>query len=214
MEKVSKLRGLFLLQGLAVFLDLLIMNEIKQFLKKQWSNIALVLLIVLLIVPQTGTPIKVALHKLISFSPSIQKTEARETLSSYNWRLEQLSGDIINFERSKNKVAVINYWATWCAPCIAEMPSLQALYDSFGDGIDFYFVTNERKETIQSFLNKKGYTFPVYIQKSLPPEHMQSTALPTTYVINKTGEIVISETGAANWNSKTVNELLNELLKN
>ena len=92
------------------------------------------------------------------------------------------------------------------------MASLQALYDSFGDRVDFYLVTNEDPLKVQAFLDKKGYTFPVYIQQYSAPETLASTALPTTYVIDKNALVVIKETGAANWNAESVQELLQELL--
>ena len=107
---------------------------------------------------------------------------------------------------------LVNLWATWCPPCIAEMPDLQALYNEYGDRVEFLFVTQENKETVQQFLNKKGYTIPVYIPTSKTPEELSSRSIPATYLIDKKGAIVINKKGAANWDSTSVKEEIERLL--
>ncbi|MEM7187807.1 MAG: TlpA disulfide reductase family protein, partial [Bacteroidota bacterium] len=106
----------------------------------------------------------------------------------------------------------INFWATWCPPCVAEMPSLQNLYDEYGDRVDFYFVSMESEEKINKFMEKKGYNFPVYIPKQQIPQTIRGNSLPTTYVISKKGGIVVDKVGAADWDSRATKELLNGLL--
>ena len=184
----------------------------KNYLRKHWSTIAMLLVVVLLLLPQTSIPIKVAVNRLFSFSPSTEKIEDAAVLTQYDWTLIGLNGQDVNLNQSKQKVVLINLWATWCPPCIAEMPSLQALYDTYGDAADFYFVTNETKETVQKFMDKNNYTFPVYLQKFKAPAQLENNSLPTTYLIDKNGKIRINETGAANWNSEKVNALFDQLL--
>jgi peroxiredoxin len=92
------------------------------------------------------------------------------------------------------------------------MPSLQSLYNDYGKRVDFYFVSTEEASVLQQFLTRKKYSFPVYIEKTAAPAVLQSSALPTTFVISKTGKIVMKETGAADWNSNKVRKLLDELL--
>ena len=157
-------------------------------------------------------PIQVFVQRLISFSPSEKAEENRETLENYNWNLIQLNGEDFNFSQSKGKVTLVNFWATWCPPCVAEMPSFQKLYDDYGDKVDFYFVTSEKSEKVEKFMKKNEYTLPIFLQKYEAPEHLQSQALPTTYLISKLGEIVIDETGAADWNSKKMRALLDKQL--
>jgi thiol-disulfide isomerase/thioredoxin len=182
------------------------------FLRKNWGNIGLLILIALFLSPQTGVPIKVAIQRIISFSPSEVDKEDRKSLNHYNWNLTNEAGDSINFAHSEGKVIIINFWATWCPPCIAEMPSLQKLFDTYRDKVSFYFVTNEKPEVVERFLQKKTYNFPVYFEYQQAPEPLQSTSLPTTYLISKTGEIVIEKVGAADWNSEKVKKLIEELL--
>lgn len=192
-----------------VFLFVYVM---KKFLKKNWSNILFGTLVVLLIIPQTRMPIQVFVQRLISFSPSETSQEKREILQNYQWPLKELSTEEINFSQSQGKVTVVNFWATWCPPCVAEMPSFQKLYNDYGSKVDFYFVTSEEPEKVQRFLDKNDYSLPTYLQIYEAPEQMQSRALPTTYVLSKKGEIVINETGTANWNSDKMRKLLDKLL--
>ena len=185
----------------------------KKFIKKNWSNIIFLVLIILLIIPQTRMPIQVGLQRLISFSPSEINVEDREQLKEYDWNLYSLEANRINFSQSEGRVVVINYWATWCPPCVAEMPDLQELYDAYSEKVDFYFISTEEKEKLEKFISKKNYTIPVYIQTEKSPDLLETTSLPTTFLISKTGAIIIRKTGAANWNSYSVHEIIDGLLK-
>ncbi len=182
------------------------------FIKKQWSNILFGAFILLMIIPQTRMPIQVFIQRFISFSPSEISQEDRAILKDYNWNLATLDSERINLSQSEGKVILINFWATWCPPCIAEMPELQELYDNYGDQVDFYFITNEAPEKANLFLEKKDYTIPVFIQIEKSPEVLESSSLPTTYLISKSGEIVMRKTGAASWNSDKVHAVLDALL--
>ncbi len=123
-----------------------------------------------------------------------------------------MDGGTANFSEAKGKVIVLNFWATWCPPCVAEMPSFQKLYDDFGNEVEFYFVSQEEEGPLKRFLEKKGYDLPVYRSLSYIPEQLVSNSLPTTYVISKSGDIVVEKTGAADWNTEGFRQLLRELL--
>lgn len=183
------------------------------FLKKNWSNILFIIFIILLIVPQTRKPIQVGLNRIIAFSPSEISEDKRQELDNYNWRLKRIDGEIYNFSDAQGQVTVVNLWATWCPPCIAEMPSFQKLYDDYENEVNFYFVSSEETEALTTFLQKKGYSLPVFQPMTMSPNQLQSNNLPTTYVISRTGEIVVDKTGAANWNDDNFRELLDRLLK-
>lgn len=183
-----------------------------KFLKKNRSNILFGAFIVLMIIPQTRMPIQVFIQRIISFSPSEIDKEDRAQLRNYDWNLLDLKAGRINFSESEGKVVIINFWATWCPPCVAEIPELQELYDNYGERVDFYFISNEKAETITYFFDKKGYDIPAYIQIEKAPIQLESSSLPTTYLISKSGEIVMRKTGAASWNSDAVHEVLDGLL--
>ena len=182
------------------------------FLKKNWGNILFIIFIALLFIPQTGMPIKVLVNRIIAFSPSEVDEEERILIQDYQWHLTSLEGNRVNFSEAKGKVILVNLWATWCPPCVAEMPSLQKLYDSYGDRVNFYFVSSESPEKLETFLQKKNYTLPVYVENQSAPEAMRTRSIPTTFVISKEGKIVINKSGAANWDSKKVHKTLDALL--
>ncbi|WP_374957679.1 TlpA family protein disulfide reductase [Gilvibacter sp.] len=184
----------------------------RTFLKKNWSNILWLLAIVLLLVPQTGTPIKATIQRLFAFAPDSLPEEEQLTLNTYHWPLKTLSGEDVNFVESEGKVVVVNFWATWCPPCIAEMPALQKLYDDYNEKVEFYFVSNESAEKLKAFMQKKGYELPVYIQEYAAPKGLRSNALPTTAVIDKSGKVVLLETGAKAWDAPEFYLFLDDLL--
>ena len=124
------------------------------FLKKNWSNVLFVLVLIVMIVPQTRMPFQVALQRLIAFSPSELDEEEQVDIANYAWELTKLEGGKQSLKASEGKVVVINLWATWCPPCVAEMPSMQALYNAYGDKVDFYFVSSEDPERLTKFLQK------------------------------------------------------------
>ena len=185
----------------------------KNFIKDKISNILIIIAATLLIVPQTRMPIQVFARKLFLFSPSETSQNQEKQLEDYDITLQTLKGEHINVAQSKGKVILINFWATWCPPCVAEMPSLQELYTAYGDQVDFYFITNEEAEKVQSFIEKHQYTFPVQLQMQQLPSFFDVTSIPRTYVIAKDGKIFVDETGAANWNAPEMHVLIDKLLK-
>ena len=123
-----------------------------KFSKSQRNNIIFLVIITLLIIPQTRLPIQMVLNKgLALFGPSIIDSENRKVLDNYNWLLEDLEGKEFDFKSTHNKVVLINFWATWCPPCIAEMPSLEKLHNDYKDKIIFLFVSNEEEEKIPKY---------------------------------------------------------------
>ena len=178
------------------------------------SNLLFALFLVLLIIPQTRTPIQVALNKVRVFvwSPSELDGEDQMQLQPFDYKLADLNGNPITIEIGKGKVTFISYWATWCPPCIAELPGIEKLYKDYGEQIDFLLITNEAPEVVQRFLEKKNYKLPVFIPRMSPPETLFEPSIPTNYVLDKKGKIIIKETGAADWNSEKVSLVLDALL--
>lgn len=180
--------------------------------KKHASTILILVALALLLIPQTGTPIKIFVNRLIAFSPSEVEASKRNKVQDYNWKLIDLKGSPLNFKESEGKVTLVNFWATWCPPCIAEMPSMQNLYNEYESKVDFYFVSLEDRETLQRFIQKKGYRLPIYIPQEQLPDALETTSFPTTYLISKKGAIVIDKVGAANWDSEKTKAIIEKLL--
>ncbi len=185
----------------------------RYFLRKHWSTLLILVVFGLLIFPHTGLPIKVFVQRLVMISPSEVPSDERKTVSDYNWALTSLDGNKVSFSNSEEKVILVNFWATWCAPCVAELPAMQRLYDEYGLQVDFYFVTAEDTEMVSRFMQKKGFSVPVFIESTHPPKELRVSTIPTTFVISKEGKIVIQKTGAARWDSEKVKEILAGLIK-
>ena len=191
----------------------------KYWAKRSWfgriTDILFYLLIILMIIPGSRKTVATAVNKIALQRPQIIKKEIHGKLipGDYGWKLVSPDGNLIELEEYRGKVVFLNFWATWCPPCRAEMPNIQRLYEEYKDKIAFILVTREDPMTVENFMKEKGYTLPFYRPASNPPAQLQSLALPTTYIINQEGEIVIKKTGAFKWDSKKANAFLDELLK-
>lgn len=111
-------------------------------------------------------------------------------------------------------VVFMNIWATWCPPCIAEMPSIQSLYEKVKDvdNISFVLVSvDEDFKIAKEFMAKRDYTLPIYHFRNKAPGTYQSTVIPTTYVISPDGRLILEKRGLAKYDTKEFEELLREL---
>ncbi len=118
----------------------------------------------------------------------------------------------LDFKETEGKVVFINFWATWCPPCIAEMPSIQELYNDYSDKVVFLFVTSDDFEIVEKFKTKKGFNFEVFKPLNEIPKALETRSIPRTFIINRKGEIVVDESGAVDWNSEDVRSQLDQLL--
>ena len=177
--------------------------------------ISMLILAVIALNPQLKGLVMRGLLKTGFYNPS---TEPPEALSSSRKvpaiSFVSSSGEQIDISEP-GKVVFLNFWATWCPPCIAEMPSIQALKNKF-DSKDVSFVmvdVDNNLQKAQDFMKKHGYNFEVFLQTSSIPESIFKGTLPTTLIINQTGETVFYHEGMADYNSPEMVKLLNSLLR-
>lgn len=142
---------------------------------------------------------------------------AEARLAVGDWRLLSFPKlEQVDLSSLRGKVVVINIWATWCGPCLSEMPSFQALYDQFAKdpSIAFLFVSTDR-DTLQlnEFLRNASYRLPIYIPGSIPPGDFMTEGIPATFVLDKKGAMRIKHVGAQNWASDDVVIALKSLIK-
>lgn len=124
-------------------------------------------------------------------------------------------GEIISLESQKGKVVFINFWATWCPPCIAEMPSINKLYTGFkgNDAITFMMVdVDNNREKSQKFMEKRDFDLPVYTPASGIPASYMSGAIPTTLVLNKQGQVAFKHEGMGDFSNEEFKNFLADLI--
>ena len=113
--------------------------------------------------------------------------------------LTGIDGEQTSLERYLGKWVVVNYWATWCPPCIVEMPELQAFHDEHADDRAVVIGINvERigKRQLEDFLETYFITYPVYMAGPTPESELGSIpGLPTTFLVSPEGEVVARQVG-------------------
>ncbi len=175
------------------------------------------LLLILLIIPGPRKVISTSMNKVMLNlkNPGIEKEENQQQLQDldYNWTLARSADEPLNFSDLQEKVVFLNFWATWCPPCVAELPEIQRAYDKYGDRIAFVLVSNQEPSVVEAFMDKHGYKLPIFYLGAKTPEAFNHRALPTTFILSKDARIVSKKTGAANWDSKATYKIFEELLK-
>ena len=180
--------------------------------KVKWGQVVNVLLVALLLlilfVPDAKAFFLQGLLKTGLFSPGIEKEkiEIKEEISFVDGQ-----GNKVSLSQLKGKVVFINFWATWCPPCRAEMPCINELFVKYSGSKDFVFITVDADgnySKAKKFLDKKKYKFPVYIMASDIPAQLFSGTLPTTVVFDKRGKLIFKHEGLANYCGNSFAEFL------
>lgn len=108
-----------------------------------------------------------------------------------DFRLTDLEGKPHRLENYRGKVVVLDFWASWCAPCRKELPSLEKIHREYGDkGLVILAINSEKTDIARSFIKKNGYTFPVVrdVEGTVFDDYSVSS-IPVTVVIDRTGRI-------------------------
>ncbi|MGV3504100.1 MAG: TlpA family protein disulfide reductase [Adhaeribacter sp.] len=137
-------------------------------------------------------------------------------LADYNLVMRNLQGQTLSMDSLKGKVIFLNLWATWCPPCLAEMPGIQDLYEKMpSDQIAFVMLSlDEDPAKAKKFVDRKGYTFPVYTPAGqLPSGYRAGNVIPTTFVISPEGKVVVQKSGMADYDTKEFRAFMLQLAR-
>ncbi|WP_332019747.1 TlpA family protein disulfide reductase [Kaistella sp.] len=131
----------------------------------------------------------------------------------YDVQLKGINVPSTNLKNLKgNKLVFLNFWGTWCAPCREEWPTIQDLYEARKDKIDFVLIAmQDKEEDVVKFMKEKGYTAPVYIAQSPVSKNILPKSFPTTFLLDKNGRILLKEDASKDWNSKSVNDFIDNV---
>ena len=123
------------------------------------------------------------------------------------------SGRTIDISKQKGKVLFINFWATWCPPCIQEMPSINTLKKQLNEkDILFLMVdVDDNYKKSSKFMEKNKYDLPVYTAVSSVPQEFLSGSIPTTVIIDKEGKVVGRHEGGADYMNPEILKFFKEL---
>lgn len=177
------------------------------------SNIIFILFVAAMIFPSSRKFLSANLIKLTMFDRgTISQPDNPMKLSATDKDFVVFKEDeVIPFQSFDGEVVVINYWATWCPPCIAEMPNFQRIYNDYSDKVVFLFLTGDAMNVADKFLKKHDYYLPVYNYNQLPAP-LNHNSIPTSFVLNRKSEIVFSHTGAYKWDGDSFRQFLDELI--
>jgi thiol-disulfide isomerase/thioredoxin len=190
------------------------MNKLLS-LKNLTNTGLVVMLLILAFVPPAKALVLEGLMKVGFFQPDIENsTPAKETGNLGGIRFKDKTGKIVDLGELRGKVIFLNFWATWCPPCLAEMSGVNKLYEQFkGDDQVIFLLADADGDLMKSqqFMDRKHYQLPVYIAASAIPYQLFKGSLPTTIVFDKRGRISYQESGAADYGNVNFIRFINKL---
>jgi len=134
-----------------------------------------------------------------------------------DFTLRNLNGNLERLSSFKDKVIILNFWATWCAPCLEEMPAFEKIYRRYrSQGLTVIAVSLDKGDTskVEKFVDEHSLTFPVLLDlDGIAEKIYPSFTIPFTYVIDKKGIIVARVDGEKNWSSNETFAALDVLIK-
>ncbi len=142
--------------------------------------------------------------------------QPRNERNAPDFSLETPDGKTLGLKDFKGKVILLNFWATWCEPCKAELPSMQRLYESLRPaGVEVVAISIDRnkKDRIKEYVKEYDLTFPVLLD---PSQKVRKgyfiMGLPTSYLIGADGNLKGFVSGAREWDSAASKKLFSNLV--
>lgn len=184
------------------------------------SNIttgAMALFLVLMLVnPSVKAAVMQGLMKVGLFQPGMPEEVEAESGMAPDMAFTDGDGKTFTLSSLRGKVVFLNFWATWCPPCRAEMPSINTLYERFKNDKNVVFLTVDTDgnyKKAKSFMKKQQYSLPLYVADSQIPGELLGRSIPTTVIINKKGQIAFRQEGAADYGNKRFIDYFGEFIR-
>jgi peroxiredoxin len=159
------------------------------------------LVIIFLIVILFG--ILILLQTKDSFYNASSGLQVAKDLPAPNFSLPDLDGKMVSLSDYRGKVVLLNIWATWCPPCVEEMPSMEKLYQELqGEGFEILAVSIDESgaQDVLPFMQKHKLSFPALTDSKGAIKNLyQTTGVPESFIIDKDGILVEKVIGPRNW---------------
>lgn len=183
------------------------MNFIK---KNLFLLLAGTFILVLFLFPSVKLKLKDLFFPIAEIEQAVMVDEA-----DYNVVLKGINVPNTNLQNLKGeKLLFLNFWGTWCAPCREEWPTIQKLYESRRNDVDFVLIAMQDKEDdVRKFLQNNNYSAPVYVAESPISGKILPKVFPTTFLLNKDGRILMKEDASKDWNSDSVHRFIDGFTK-
>ena len=176
--------------------------------QRKWQTIRALLIIVSALSPFVG-----AAHATLTDDLKKVSERAAPSFDTVNW----FKQSELNSQSLQGKVLLVDFWATWCPPCVAELPSIQNIRDSFSRE-DFEVIAinaGEGVQAIEKFLTKLStpLTFPIMVDERLAAyADWQVRPLPTTYLVDRAGNIRYQAIGPRDFTSNNIRSIIQDLI--
>lgn len=147
--------------------------------------------------------------------PSIPEISNSWPIASREFYFVDEDSRMHSLENFEGDVVFMNIWATWCPPCIAEMPSIHRLYQNFEDSENISFVLvsmDEDFEKAKKFMADRDFDMPIYHFRNKAVGTYESTVIPTTYIITPDGKLALQKNGLAKYDTREFEEFLRGLM--
>jgi thiol-disulfide isomerase/thioredoxin len=140
----------------------------------------------------------------------------RRDIEAQSFALLTLGGPSMSLADYSGRMVLLNFWATWCAPCVLEMPSMQNLYDTFRDqGLEVVAVNvQEDRDIVAAFVEEHGFSFPILLDSNgRTTSDYAVRGLPTSYLIDRKGNLIGMKVGFHLWDEPEVMDTFGRLLE-
>jgi len=156
-------------------------------------------------------------HSNAGATPIAQEESPRIGYLAPNFRLVNLEGKDVSVASLSGKVLFINFWATWCTPCKAEMPSMELLYHDYKNKpFEMLAVSSDMEgaAVVQPFVQKLGLSYPILLDPDFRvDDKYMIQSVPTTILVDKNGVITHRMVGARDWDTRESRDLIDKLLR-
>lgn len=136
----------------------------------------------------------------VALQQTNQNTVSETLIPSF--KMKDAKGNPVNLTDFKGKKVFVNIWATWCPPCRAEIPSIEELYRQADKNKSVFIMLSVDNdfETALSFAKNKNLQTPVFYPSEEIPQLFNTGSIPTTFIFNEEGKLIMQETGARDYN--------------